>query len=67
MSNEELSQTEMSEAEQVATGNDNVQKARNKITGRQIPTVLVSSTSFFYGFLCYFCNQPCFTYAWLCL
>jgi PHS family inorganic phosphate transporter-like MFS transporter len=47
MSTEELPQAEVSEVNQVSTHNVDVQRARKKITGRQIRTVLVSSTGFF--------------------
>jgi PHS family inorganic phosphate transporter-like MFS transporter len=47
MSIEELPQTEVTEVNQGSTDNGNAQKARKKITGRQIRTVLVSSTGFF--------------------
>ena len=45
MSNENLFDAKPSEVKAVST--ENVQKARKKITGRQIRTILVSSTGFF--------------------
>jgi PHS family inorganic phosphate transporter-like MFS transporter len=47
MSNQEVSQTQGSEVKQVSTNNASVQRARKKITVRQIRTVLISSTGFF--------------------
>ncbi|CAF0766618.1 unnamed protein product [Adineta steineri] len=47
MSTEELSQISAHEPKQLSTDDNNVQKNRSKITGRQIRTVLVSSTGFF--------------------
>ena len=47
MASNDASQVEMSELERLLTDNNNAQRARKKITGRQIRTVLVSSTGFF--------------------
>jgi PHS family inorganic phosphate transporter-like MFS transporter len=47
MANGESPQTGLSEVNPIMTDNNNVQQARNKLTGRQIRTVLVSSTGFF--------------------
>jgi PHS family inorganic phosphate transporter-like MFS transporter len=47
MSNEDLSQIEVSQVQQTPMSNDTLEQSRKKITARQIRTVLVSSTGFF--------------------
>jgi PHS family inorganic phosphate transporter-like MFS transporter len=47
MSNEVSPETAAPEVNQVLTNNTNVQRARKRITARQIRTVLISSTGFF--------------------